>query len=299
MEKQPKDLAAKTEGKIDEATEKLIVTQDAIATNALIADNQFGLLKETVGKKVTMQYTIWDIYSDEEPSSRSTETESFTLLGFNYVVDSRTGFKYLAFLRYGEGSKRYFPYHRKDNIFGDERIVTIENITDTTTKATIWSFARPNQPMSFKWPIVDKQTQRIEKFSESYDVFAKVGMLIENFINAEQAGVGYGWSEDDRKKGKQRLENAKKEIEQMIIFLGDRGSFIFLQQLGKVEQEVRGGYYSDVHRYSAEGQSDPNLGDFYDNEVRASSRGLAEKLRSIESVREFLNLLNASSTNRL
>lgn len=136
-----------------------------MATNALITDAQFECLEGALGKRVTMRYQVWESLSDEDETYEEAKVESFTLHGFNYVIDPKTGLKYLAFLRYEDGNKFYFPYFQRSNIFQDTRFVTIEKVEDPTTGVLIWSFNRPGNTINFKWNSVDKDVQKIEEFS--------------------------------------------------------------------------------------------------------------------------------------
>lgn len=127
------------------------------------------------------------------------------------------------------------------------------------------------------------------------EVSSKAKALIEEFMSAEQVVVfGYEYkttSENEREKERQRLERVKQEVSQMIARLGDKGFSVFLGELEKLEQEANERFDSDVHKYCIAGQADPNLADFYDNEVNASSIGLGKDLRLIESAKKFFQQL--------
>lgn len=136
-----------------------------MATNTLITDAQFERLKEALGKKVTMWFHVWELLSDEDETYEEAKVESFRLHGFNYVIDPKTGLKYLAFLRYGDGNKFYFPYFQRSNIFQDTRFVRIERVEDPTTGVLIRLFDRSGNIINFKWNSVDQDVRKIEEFS--------------------------------------------------------------------------------------------------------------------------------------
>jgi hypothetical protein len=134
--------------------------------------------------------------------------------------------------------------------------------------------------------------------ARSEKVSNKAKSLVEEFMSAEQV-VNFGYwhktmSENERKNERQKLENVKQEINHVIAQLGNKGFSVFFWELEKREQEANKKYDSDVREYCREGRADPNLADFYDNEVNASSRGLRKVLDSIGSVRTFLQQIQIS-----
>ena len=125
----------------------------------------------------------------------------------------------------------------------------------------------------------------------------KVKTLIEEFMTAERVVFsGYGYSQNELENQRQKLKDVKQEINQVIARLGNTGVSVFFGELEKREQEANKQYDSDVHEYCMQGQADPNMVDFYDNEVRASHQGLNKDLRSIGSVRTFLQQIQTSQT---
>jgi hypothetical protein len=136
--------------------------------------------------------------------------------------------------------------------------------------------------------------------ARSEKVTNKAKTLVEKFMSAEQVVIfGYGdktTSENERQNERQKLENVKQEINQEIARSGDKGLPVFFGELEKLEQEATTQYDSDVREYCRGAQADPNLADFYDNEVSASSRGFRKVLDSIVSVRTFLQQIQIFQT---
>lgn len=142
-----------------------ISASKVIATNALITDSQFESLRESLGKMVTIERRVVDDYSEEFPSCYSND-ESTILHSFNYVLDNKTGKKYLAFLKYDKRDPHFVFYsnRRMDGIIRD---VTINKVIDSKTHAPIWSFDAPKEAISFQSIPFDEYVQKIEKYSES------------------------------------------------------------------------------------------------------------------------------------
>ncbi len=127
-------------------SEKEPIINEVIATNAVITDEQFQALKDAIGGKVTMSYHARTVYSDEEDIGEDRGEKLFTLFDFNYIVNPKTNQKYLVFLRFGNAENDlYFPTHAETDSFWDIHYIEIEEITDSATKALIWSFVKPGQ----------------------------------------------------------------------------------------------------------------------------------------------------------
>lgn len=130
------------------------------------------------------------------------------------------------------------------------------------------------------------------------DDSVKAKTLIEEFMSAEQGTVsGNGRSEDEREKEERRLRRVKREVSQVVTRLGNKGFSVFSGELGKLEQKAHEQYNSSVSEYCIAGQTNPNLGDFYDNESSASFIALRRELDSLGSVRSFLRQIADPSGN--
>lgn len=138
-----------------------------IATNAVIANEQYRNLVKAIGRTVQMKREDHQYVSDEDADYLTAATETFTLVDFNFVVDPDTDKRYLAFLRTSDDLTN-FPHWSSVNAFGDILEITIEKLTDVDTGETIWSFDSPGEQVKIDALGSDGIVQKINGFSVSY-----------------------------------------------------------------------------------------------------------------------------------
>ena len=82
-------------------------------------------------------------------------------------------------------------------------------------------------------------------------------------------------------------KTTEKAVKKLIAGLTLSDVYLLIDALDKAEQDANGRYQQEVGEACAAG-SDPQLADFYDNEVRAASRGLAKTVSAIKNSRDIL-----------
>ena len=77
---------------------------------------------------------------------------------------------------------------------------------------------------------------------------------------------------------------------------GEPDTIVLMHELiGRKKQAAQEAYDQQVTEYCMNGSMDPNLSDFYDNEVSASHQGLQTEISAIASIEAFLNQLQNPS----
>lgn len=111
-----------------------------IATNAIITEEQFEKLKQSIGQRLVLVYKVKEQYSDDDSQDQTyIDRTPFTLTDFNFVIDPQTRKRFLAYLRSSEGNT-FYPACQYLSYFEDVRWVTVESILESDSEEAIWSF---------------------------------------------------------------------------------------------------------------------------------------------------------------